>query len=300
MFTLDLAGWRVRLACRPAGLAEAVAARYAAFATAAAPHLVAHVGAQEAGWRSEIAIPLRGTQAVCNLQSAICNPSLLDASLRRDGDIFLFDAAGVCGKINLTDGTATLTPSTVLRAGLGSATPLADLEYFVRVLYALLAEREGGLLIHAAGLLVGGQAHLFVGQSGSGKSTVAALSPHATVLNDDLILLRSEGAGWTAYGTPFWNAETLDRGGQTAHGPLTGIYKLVQDREVYLESLSPAAAAAELVANCPVVNGDPELLPGLLARCRALAGTVPVQRLHFRKAPDFWGALGCTSTSSGR
>ena len=127
---------------------------------------------------------------------------------------------------------------------------------------------------------------------------MAALAPHATVLNDDLVLLRPEGAGWTAYGTPFWNAETLARDGQNAHGPLAGVYKLVQDRQVYLEPLSPAAAAAELVANCPVVNGIPELLPGLLASCRALAGAIPVQRLHFRKDPDFWGVIGCNSPMS--
>ena len=180
------------------------------------------------------------------------------------------------------------------RLWLTDMAPLAGVEYFLRVIYALLADQEGGVLLHAAGLLTpaDGRVRLFIGRSGSGKSTVAALSPHAIVLNDDLALLRQDAAGrWIAYGTPFWNPETLTRSGETASGPVAGIYRLAQDREVYLEPLSPATAAAELAANCPVINGDLERLPGLLARCRRLVADVPVQRLHFRKDPSFWDVL---------
>ena len=142
-----------------------------------------------------------------------------------------------------------------------------------------------------AALLAGERVHLFTGPSGSGKSTVAALSPHAVALNDDLVLLRREGGRWIAHGTPFWNAETLDRGGQTASGPVAGIYRLVQDRGLTGCRSRPRPRAAELVANCPVVNGIPDRLPGLLARCRELAGAVPVGRLHFRVDPGFWGLI---------
>jgi len=268
---INLAGWRVRLKCRPAALDAAVAARYAAFAASAG--LVA----------LEAQVTLEGAQRVEP------GPEITVGRFRNE---YLFDAPGFSGTINFEDRKAGLA--------LSSAAPLEDVEYFLRIVYALLADREGGLLIHAAGLSAGGGVHLFAGQSGSGKSTVVALSPHATALGDDLILLRPDPDGWTAHGTPFWNAETLQRAGQTASGSLVGIYKLIQDRTVYVEPLSPAAAAAELVANCPVVNGLPDRLPGLLARCRALAQAAPVARLHFRKDPDFWGVLGCPSKSSGK
>jgi hypothetical protein len=263
---LALAGWRVRLACRPAGFAAETAARYASFAVAddAAPHLT-------------VEATLVGSTAA---------PASEAAAPRLDGSIWLLDAAGFSGTINYAHAQANLT--------LDSATPQVHLEYFLRVLIALLAQREDGLLIHAAGLRMPatGQVNLFIGCSGSGKSTVARLSAgQAVTLNDDLVLVRPATGGWNAYGTPFWNAETGDRVGQTAHGPIAGVYVLIQDRAIYLEPCSLAVATAELAVNCPVVNGDPVLTPGLLARCRSLAAAVPVQRLHFRKDPDFWQLL---------
>lgn len=269
MITLDLATWQLRLECHPAALADAVATRYAPFATTAPPHVTAHV-----------------TLAVA--PSAGSGPTLrhhawLDGRLTLDGGNITLAGPGFSGRFDLDSGQATLA--------LRSTTPLEDVELFVRTVYAWLAFHGGGLLIHAAGVLADGRVHLFTGPSGSGKSTVALLSPDHVILNDDLILLRPQADGWTAYGTPFWNATAVARAGQTAHGPVAAIYRLVQDRDVYLEPLSRAAAAAELAANCPVINGDPARLPGLLARCQALAQAVPVQRLHFRKDASFWELL---------
>ena len=75
------------------------------------------------------------------------------------------------------------------------------------------------------------------------------------------------------------------------NGRVTGIYKLVQDRAVFVESMRPAVAAAELVANCPIVNDQPALLPALIDRCRDIAGTIAVRRLHFRKDDTFWDVI---------
>ncbi|MCX6032228.1 MAG: hypothetical protein NT169_23415 [Chloroflexi bacterium] len=263
---LDLAGWRVRLACRPAEFAAETATHYAPFAAAgdASPHLT-------------IEVTLVGNAAASAPEAA--QPAW-------NGTVWLLDASGFSGRIDLAQARAALT--------LDSATPQVHLEYFLRVLLALLAQHEDGLLIHAAGLLMPatGQVYLFIGCSGSGKSTVVRLSSGKGIaLNDDLILVRPEGGDWMAYGTPFWNAETGDRAGQTARGLVAGVYVLIQDGAVYLEPCSPALATAELAINCPVANGDPTLASNLLARCRTLAETVPVRRLHFRKDPDFWQFL---------
>jgi len=165
---------------------------------------------------------------------------------------------------------------------------LGQLEYFLRIATALFAYEAGGVLIHAAGLLVDSAVQLFIGQSGSGKSTVVSLSPQTCALGDDLILIRPNASGWQAYGTPFWNQAARERGGETASGPVTGIFKLIQDRDVYVEDLPVSVAVAELLANCPVVNGIAAELPGLVSRCRVLARRIPVKALHFRKDPDFW------------
>lgn len=249
--------------CEPEAVAEAVRAQYVAFlAHAAAPaDLTVHIA----------------------LTPGASASALLDARLRPEGEDFLLDVPGGCGRISLASRNATLTAS--------GAAPLTEVEYFLRITVALLAYHRGGLLVHAAGLLVEGQAHLFIGQSGSGKTTVVSLSGHAVALSDDLVLLRPGPQGWTAHGTPFWNSETVARQGQTASGPLAGIYKLIQDRSVYLAPMSPVVGAAELFASCPVVNGPPTLTAGVLGRCRALVGDVPVQGLHFRKDDSFWAVV---------
>jgi hypothetical protein len=172
--------------------------------------------------------------------------------------------------------------------------PAREAEYFLRIALAFLAFQRDGLLVHCAALKRRHLVQLFIGQSGSGKSTVVALSvvaDRATALGDDLILLRRDQAGWRAFGTPFWNLEATRREGELSSGPVAGIYKLVQDRAIYVEPMRPAVAAAELVANCPIVNDQPALLPDLIGRCREIAGVIPVRRLHFRKDDAFWDVI---------
>ncbi len=83
----------------------------------------------------------------------------------------------------------------------------------------------------------------------------------------------------------------MDREGEAESGLVTGIYKLIQDREVFLEPMPGLAGAAELLANAPVVNDHPDLLPVLMERCRDIAGAVGVRRLHFRKDDAFWDVI---------
>jgi hypothetical protein len=273
--TLELAGGRVRVDCEPAALAVALAGRFEAFVTTdpRPPDLALQV--------MLVASPSEG--AVSSASLAHAAPHFFGGT----GEECMLDTPSCSGSIDLRNSRATLTGTDAL--------PLADLEYFVRTIYALVVIREGGLLMHAAGLCTDDLAYLFIGQSGSGKSTVVALSPGAEPLNDDLIVVRPENGRWMAYATPFWNLQVNRKAGSRISAPIAGIYKLVQDQNVYLESPSLACAVAELVANCPVVNSEPAWLPMLLTRCRRLARDVPVQLLHFRKEPSFWDLIRCAA-----
>ena len=263
MTTLAIAGWRIRLECDSPALAERIAARYAAF-------LVPDESACEAA-------------VAVMLDPALPGGNWKQFPVIRQGDVCALDVPGACGTIGLNSLRASLR--------LGVEVFEVALELFLEVFCAYLAFRLGGLLVHGAALLLDGKVHLFVGLGGRGKSSVVALSPHALALNDDLVVLRPVEAGWRAFGTPFWNPETTRRAGQTAEGPVVGIYSLAQDRRVYLEPLPVAVAASELVANCPVVNTDSFEAPEVISRCRHLAEAVTVQRLHFRKDSGFWALL---------
>jgi hypothetical protein len=263
---LALAGWRIHLRCQPDRFAEAVSARYGVF-----------LAEDEGGAPADLTADVR-------LDAGQVVLAELLPTTRLTGPVCTLDLPGADAQLRMDERRGDL----VIR----NNAALPSLEYFLRAACALLADASDDLMLHCAAATNARGAHLFVGHSGDGKSTASRLSAgRAVVLNDDLVVLRRENGRWMAYGTPFWNFETLDRGGQTAHGPVAGVYTLAKDPQVYLEPLPVAAAVAALFANCPVVNGDPGRTAALLARCRRLAQAVPVWRLHFRKDASFWDVL---------
>jgi hypothetical protein len=261
--TLAIAGWRIGLHGTPAWLDDAMADRYAAF-------IVPDGGKPDASVTVTLEPDVPGSQQRSH-------------AITRDGEVCLLDMPRGCGKINFASWQTNL--------GLERRNFWHNLEFSLKSLLAYFALRQGGLLLHCAGVVADGGAYLFTGEGGSGKSTVVALSPDKVALNDDLVVLWQNGTGWRAYGTPFWNQGAARRDGQTSDGPVAGVFKLVQDHRDYLEPISAALAISELAANCPTVNSDPMELLAVLNRCREVAEAVKVRRLHFRRSPSFWDLL---------
>jgi hypothetical protein len=168
--------------------------------------------------------------------------------------------------------------------------PFEPIDYCVRTALALLAFDAGGLLFHAAGLARRDQGYGFFGYSGSGKTTVARVSSDAVILNDDLVVLLPQADRWRLYATPFFNPTQMTPPGPQSV-PLAALYRLVQDRRVFMEPIDPAAAIAEVIASSPVVSADPDRALTLLARAEQLATAVPVQRLHFLPDSSFWAVV---------
>ncbi|MBM3135711.1 MAG: hypothetical protein FJZ89_10625 [Chloroflexi bacterium] len=224
--------------------------------------------------------------------------ALLDTGMAFDDGRLVFTAPGYSGYVDVARGQGELA--------LSSVQPVDDADYFVRCAVALLAFASGGLLLHAAGIVRHSYAYLFLGHSGSGKTTVARLSAPALVLNDDLVLLWPAEDRWWAYATPFGNPspELVTVAG---HAPARALLSLVQDREVRLEKPGPALALAEMVGNAPVVSADPGRAAALLGRCQQILQAVPHYRLHFLPDDSFWrivddelgAAPGAPAGSSG-
>lgn len=199
-----------------------------------------------------------------------------------DRGVLRFTAAHCSGSLDLSAQPAYLNVI--------APHPFEPIDYFVRAALALLAFEAGGLLFHAAGLARRGNGYAFFGYSGSGKTTVARVSADAVILNDDLVILLPVANQWRMYATPFSNATQVTPADPQSV-PLAALYRLVQDRRVFVEPIEPAAAIAEVIASSPVVNADPDRTLALLARAERLVGAVPVQRLHFLPEPSFWAAV---------
>jgi hypothetical protein len=136
--------------------------------------------------------------------------------------------------------------------------------------------REGGLEVHACGLVVGGRALLFCGQSGAGKSTTARLWRRARtgvrILSDDRIVLRERRGGFWAFGTP-WHGDGMLAAPLAR--PLRALFFLRHAPRHELRLLAPAEAAARLFARSFPPPWDGDALARVLATCGRLAGRVP-------------------------
>ncbi len=198
-----------------------------------------------------------------------------------EGNQLTFELPGFYGNVDLDSNTANLFTS--------SSRVIETTDYLLRVIFALLIFKKGGVLFHGAGIVRNGLTFLFFGHSGSGKSTVARYSPHDTVLNDDLVVLMPREEGWTVFATPFWNPTQV----RPVHAcaPLHGLYRLVQDKQVFLEPLGTGYALAELISNVPVIPDNPYLNMELFIRGRELLDKVPAYRLHFLPDDSFWQVI---------
>jgi hypothetical protein len=160
------------------------------------------------------------------------------------------------------------------------------LDSLLRILLTMILLPRRGFLLHAATVVRDGRAYIFAGRSGTGKSTVASLSPAGTVLTDEISLLRFTDGCWHAYGTPFWGE--FRAAGLNEHYPIAGIYALAQATD---DRLEPLAAKEILRALLPCVlffTSNPEANRALLHMLSGIAQQVPCQRLYFRRTAEFW------------
>ncbi|OGP69763.1 MAG: hypothetical protein A2Y80_10460 [Deltaproteobacteria bacterium RBG_13_58_19] len=140
-----------------------------------------------------------------------------------------------------------------------------------------------GVIFHALGLVDQGRGWLFVGVSGAGKSTMAALwkESGALLLSDDRIIVRPrEGCFWM-YGTP-WHG---DGGiGVPDGAPLERIFFLAQTPENRVQSLTIRETATRLLVCCFPPFYDPAGMAFTLELLGEIAEATPVAELGF--VPD--------------
>jgi hypothetical protein len=195
-----------------------------------------------------------------------------------DGGIIGYHSAVADGMIKLDSGEAKIVLSHDANA---------ELDYFIRLVYAYLAFKRGGVLLHGAGIIHRERGYIFLGHSGSGKTTICRLSsPSDLVLNDDLLMLLPVNDSWWAYSTPFWNPDQIiPRNLSVSIGM---ICCLIQDQIVRLDALPWGQAVAELVASVPIIASDPQLTKLLIERCKKISEKIPVYHLRFLPDVSFW------------
>ena len=279
--SITVGGIRVHLHGLNASQANAVRERFGVFATAATNAVSTEFTIDVATFDNETFLAMRGTPAELYRIRIAENEGVLATSHEWS---CWFDEASGCGTLALAFIT-TGDPRAFDRA----------LENFLRVLYAHTLLGRDSFLLHSAGLVRDGRAYLFFGPSGSGKTTVTTLSPEATVLSDDLTLVKvvEHDGRLSCYSSsvPFRGVFAPRPERETLY-PVVGFFRLVQDTEDSVVPLSGARAVGEVVASLPFVTERPERAGRAIDVVSKAVAAAPVSQLHFRKDRTFWNVIG--------
>ncbi|HET7434679.1 MAG TPA: hypothetical protein VFN10_08210 [Thermoanaerobaculia bacterium] len=151
------------------------------------------------------------------------------------------------------------------------------------VLFANLLGRGRGVELHGCGIVArDGRGHLFVGQSGAGKTTTAGLwgDDAADVVSDDRVIVRVVDEQPVMFGTP-WHGEAQHA--SAAPSRLDGIYLLAQSPANELRTLTESEAVARLFACSFPLFYDPNALAFTVDYFQKLVRRVPVRELRFTR-----------------
>ena len=171
-----------------------------------------------------------------------------------------------------------------------SANPYS-IDSVLRIVHTLLLAREGGFLLHAASAVRDGEAYIFTGRSGAGKTTLSSMAPpDVTLLTDEISYVRKSATGYTAYGTPF--AGELAKAGENVSAPIAAVYLLVQGPENRLEPIDEAEAVRTLMRNILFFAQDEGTVQSVFKSACAFAAAVPMYRMIFTRSSESWQLIG--------
>ena len=139
------------------------------------------------------------------------------------------------------------------------------LDNALMVLYALATASLKTALFHAAVVSYQGKAYMFLGKSGTGKSTHASLwlryIQGTELVNDDnpVVKLTEEGTAMV-YGSP-WSGKTPCY--RQIKAPLGAITRIDRAPKNSIEKLSPIEAFASLLPSCSNMKWDKDIFHGI-------------------------------------
>ena len=160
-----------------------------------------------------------------------------------------------------------------------------SLDSFLRILYSFLLLKNNGFLIHGTGILKRGEGYIFTGPTGSGKTTIARLSPLNSILSDEVVAVRNG----IVYSTPFWGEFQQGRG--NLKGKTKELFFLKHSRKFYIEKLSLAEGIKNLLRNALFFSKESECANRLIKICADLIKKIPCYNLYFYPTKLFWRKL---------
>lgn len=160
------------------------------------------------------------------------------------------------------------------------------------LMYAFASAGMGTLLVHASVIKNDGRGYLFLGKSGTGKSTHSSLwvehIANSELLNDDNPVVRIEGGEAMVYGTP-WSGKTPCYKNDSARIGAFVQIKQRPENQIYKEP--PLQAFAVLLPSMSTMKWDKRIYGDVCDSVGRLIGVAPLYTLGCR--PDKEAAEVC-------
>lgn len=192
---------------------------------------------------------------------------------------------------------ASLQASLILAAGLNLQQKAFAINNTLMLLYAIHTACKDALLIHASVIVCKNRGYVFLGKSGTGKSTHSQLwlqhIEQSYLLNDDNPVIRLHENKVIVYGTP-WSGKTPCYRNESM--PLGGIVRLSQYPENKIERLTGAAAYAAIAPSASAIRWKQEYAEGLHSTLSKIVSHIGIYHLQCR--PDKEAAQLCYETIS--
>ncbi len=156
------------------------------------------------------------------------------------------------------------------------------MQNFLMMLFAFAAAPHATLMFHASVIRRGGKGYLFLGKSGTGKSTHSRLwlqhLAGSELLNDDNPIVRCHADGQVlVYGSP-WSGKTPCYRNEEA--PLGAFVRLQQAPHNKIVREGAAKAFAALLPSCSCLKQDEKQYNHICDAISLLASEVPVFKLE--------------------
>lgn len=216
--------------------------------------------------------------------------SLIQSKIWNDQEFSIADELFV-GKFKPGDNSWSVAVKNIMTKG--QITRVFEQFLYQAFYSACSLKSKTAYLIHSAGVTTEGRGFLFVGASGTGKSTVAGLSDSYGVVNDEMNIISLEPEGIWLHKSPF-NAYFKAKNGAPA--AVRAVFILRHSKSVAIEPCSPAQAVAVLTGQVvPPLGLEDTYTPSSAALMMLVASkivqAVPAYFLDFPVEGGFWPAI---------
>ncbi|MBO1512386.1 hypothetical protein [Metabacillus bambusae] len=151
---------------------------------------------------------------------------------------------------------------------------------------SFLVQNNWGILLHSACVLENSVAHIFSGQSGAGKSTVAKLSHPRELLSDEATIIKITPEEVRVFDSPF--RSELEGNCHFESHTLKSIQLLHKSVNNERTKLSKSTGLFHLMDKVFYWTDSPEETKRIFQLLKMLVNQVPVYDLHFQKNNTFW------------